>query len=143
MAVTIEQVEDALSRTVLVRPPREIVVIDGVIDVERRGRKKGTAIAMIKKDVAVFTPMSRLDSIFHEALHQGILGFGILGGEVIADLGGKVLAIKYSLFPGFRKRVVRYQECGCKSHEQILAELGLEPMFEGKPVIRHYRLVEE
>ncbi|MEM1944156.1 MAG: hypothetical protein QXE50_05845 [Nitrososphaerota archaeon] len=143
MAVTLELIEDAYSRTIIGSPPKELVILDGVVDVERRGRRKGLAIAMLKRDIAVFTPLSRVDSIFHEMLHKGFIGLGILTGENIADLGGKILAIKYSLWPGFRKRVVKYQECNCKSHEEILEELGLEPMFEGVPVIRHYRLVEE
>jgi len=139
MAVTIEQIEDALSRTLIGKPPKEVVIIDGVIDVAK-GDRIATAIAMIRDGTAVFTPFSRIDSIYHEMLHQGILGLGILRGERLADIGGKLLALKYQLFPGIKKREVRYQESG--AGEEILAKLRLEPAFEGRPVVRHYVLVE-
>jgi len=140
MAVTIEQIEDALSRTIIGRPPKEVVIIDGVIDVNK-GDRIATAIAMIRDGTAVFTPLSRIDSIYHEMLHQGVLGLGILRGEALADIGGRILALKYQLFPGLKKREVKYQETG--SGEEILSRIRLEPAFEGKPVVRHYVLVED
>jgi hypothetical protein len=139
MAVTIEQVEDALSRTIIGRPPKEVIIIDGVIDVNK-GDRIATAIAMIRDGAAVFTPFSRTDSIFHETLHQGILGLGVLRGETIADVGGKLLALKYRLFPGMKKREVKYQETG--AGEEILSRVGLMPAFEGRPIVRHYVLID-
>lgn len=143
MPITIEQVEDALSRTFVGRPPKDVFILDGVVDVEKGGRK-ATAIAFMKhgEDYVVFTPLSRLDSIYHEVLHKGLFGFGILGMEPIADIGGKLMARKYQLFPGFRKRNVRYMLCDCMTHEEILQKLKLQPLFSGTPQIRHYRLVE-
>jgi hypothetical protein len=40
-----------------------------------------------------------------------------------------------------KKREVKYQETG--SGEEILSRIRLEPAFEGKPVVRHYVLVED
>ena len=144
MAVSIEQIEDALSRTVLGKPPKEVFILDGVVDVEKAGRRVGTAIAFMKRDedYAVFTPLSRLDSIYHETFHGGLFGFGVLGREPFADIAGRVMALKYQMIPGRRKRNVRYMPCNCMSHEEILQKLRLEPLFTGRPQIRHYRLVE-
>ena len=141
MTITIKDVEKALSHTIFGIPPKDVFLLDGIIDVEKEGSIK-VAIAMQRDGSSVFTPMSRIDSIFHETIHHaGLLGFGIIRGELAADLGGRLLALKYQLFPGIKKRDVKYQEVSVESAEPILRQLGLEPMFEGMPVIRHYRLV--
>jgi len=143
VAVTIEQIEDALSRTILGRVPKEVFILDGIIDVPtRRGVRYAIAMMRTDENFAVFTPLSRLDSIFHEALHGGLFGFGILNLEPLSEIGGRILAMKYQLFPGLPKRIVRYQECSCASHDEILRRLKLQPAFQGVPQIRHYILME-
>ncbi|MCS7118288.1 MAG: hypothetical protein NZ957_05845 [Thaumarchaeota archaeon] len=143
MGVTIEQIEDALSKTLIGKPPKEIFILDGVINVPtEEGVKYAIAMAKPHESVAVFTPLSRIDSIYHEMLHQGLFGMGLLKGEMIADLGGKLLAFKYQL-PGVKKREVKYELCiNCSSHEEILDRLGIKPLFKGEPVIKHYLLVK-
>ncbi|MEM2941454.1 MAG: hypothetical protein QW304_07900 [Thermoproteota archaeon] len=145
MTISIQVIEESISRTFLGKPPREIFILDGVIDVKKMGEVK-TAIAMTRpgESIAVFTPLSRTDSPYHELLHSGLFGFGILGGEILADIGGKILDLKNRVLPGIRKRRVKYKLCtSCLSTEQILQRLKLQPAFEGRPNIRHYVLMEE
>jgi len=107
MPVTIEQVEDLLSRTLLPKPPKHVYVLDGVVDVPADGVAVAIGVARPKEDHVILTPLSRLDTVPHEGLH--LRGFG----EVAANVLGKLIALKYMLcdlllIPTFDKDPEKY-----------------------------------
>ncbi|MEM0232596.1 MAG: hypothetical protein QXL22_01095 [Candidatus Nezhaarchaeales archaeon] len=113
--VTIEEVQDTLSRTIL-PPPKHVYIAEKPIKVQRDGSFWIMGAQKRGQDMIVLSPLSTRENIIHETLHS--LGFG----EVAAQILGKLISLRISLFPNLFKKEVKYKLV----EEDAAKRIGLE-----------------
>lgn len=139
LMLTREKVEATASRignTVFQRligldPPKDIFMLDGVIDVP-----PFTAIGATpgKRDLVVLTPLSDEKTLIHESIHMST---GL--GEVATRIMTNIVNLRAMLLP--RTREVRYFQCTGCGEDVLLQRLGLRPRDPShKPQVVHYVL---
>lgn len=118
--VTIKEVEEVLSRTIL-PAPKHVFISEKPVKVEGHNRSF-FVIGFQKKgmDMIVLTPQSDVENIIHETIHS--LGFG----EILAQIGGKLGSIRLQLFPNLFRKKVKYRMVD----EDVAEKVGLIPKEE-------------
>jgi len=133
--LTIERVEHVINSFAILPPPKNVILLDGVIEVGRRKYAIG-AYPMLANYI-ILTPLSNEKTVLHEWIHYG-LGLG----EIAAYTLSERLYERYMrglTVP--RIKPVKYEETREYAPEQLLQLLGLEADVPTIPDIKHYRLV--
>lgn len=132
-------IEDIVSYFPFLPPPKNVVMLDGVIDVE--GRRTAVGAYPVLSNYVMLTPLSNEKTFIHEWLHQGL---GV-GERIAYPLSERMYARYMSGLAMPRLRQVSYEESPLKvPPEQFVRMLGLDfETIELPPEIRHYRLIGE
>ena len=126
-----EEIEDALARLPrMFRVPKKIYVIDGVVKADGAG----VGFFRTATDYIVLTPLSDLDTLYHEVAHYNGLG------EIAANIIGKL----FSCLCRPRVRRVRYREM-MERGDEVARKLGLMPAWASMlpPEVKVYVLEED
>jgi hypothetical protein len=127
-----EEIEQTLSKYPLLRTPRHIFILDGVIHPE--SRLSATIIGMVpeRDSTVILTQISNKENLVHETMH--ITGFG----EILTTILSRLAILKpMSLL----KKKVIYEQCqGCPLETELLARTRLEAPIGHEPKLIHYVL---
>lgn len=134
--MTKEEIERIVSFFPLLPPPKNIIVLDGVIDVDHHRIALGAYPNL--SNYIVLTSLSNETTFIHEWLHYSL---GV--GELLAYTLSERMARWYQRAKGFSPRTVQYQENTLQNDEaaKFISLLGLEPLTAIPPEIKHYKLV--
>jgi hypothetical protein len=127
-----EEIEQTLSKYPLLRTPRHIFILDGVIHPE--SRLSATIIGMVpeRDSTIVLTQVSNEENLIHETMH--ITGFG----EILTKILSRIAILKPTSI--IKKKVV-YEQCqGCPLETELLARTRLEAPPGHEPKLIHYVL---
>jgi len=125
--VTIEMVEEVLSRSLL-PAPKHVYISEKPIKVEREHESFWIMGAQKKgQDMIILSPYSTVENILHETAHS--IGFGEIGAQIIGKLG----SIRVQYMPCIFRKQVKYR----LEEEDVAEKLGL------KEAGTHYTLKEK
>ncbi|MEM4147347.1 MAG: hypothetical protein QXH41_06675 [Metallosphaera sp.] len=130
---TIQDVEEVLSRHVMIRPPKNVIVVEDIV-VDRIYKENGKTRAILVngatppwlEDVIIVTPTGTQETVLHELLHT----YGL--DEVGAYTFSPILFNLRKQF-SIRRRQVHYELCtGCEQFKAVHTKY--------KNVAKHYVL---
>lgn len=134
--LTIEQIEHIINSLAILPPPQHIIMLDGIIDVERKRIAVG-AYPMWANYI-ILTPLSNEKTVIHECLHHGLK----IGERLAYPLSERLYEryIKGLTIP--RLVPIKYQIDNSYSSHELMSMIGLEAEYITiPPEIKHYRLV--
>lgn len=148
-SLTIEEIQGVFDRLPLIPVPREILMLDGVIDLEPGLVAVGAT--PVRQPVMILTPLSDEETVVHEATHE--IGFGEIGARALSP----VLDFRRRFNMGLMRRQIQFKPAGPVSDDELKDRLRLiSPLIMQEckmcyqmpgarrgvpPDIKHYRLM--
>lgn len=139
-SITKEKIEEIFSQTYVLRPPKNIIILDKPAS-EIQCDNGGCTLSLFRglqpvafPDIIILTSLADGETVLHEVIHT--YGIDELGayplGRIAMRINGKI--------PKFRKRTVKYEKCSGCNVRKTLDKLGLVTPPNSHPV--HYVRLE-
>ena len=134
--LTIERVEHIINSFAILPPPQNIIMLDGVIDVE--SKRMAVGAYPIMANYIILTPLSNEKTVIHEWIHYALK----LGERLTYPLSERLYEryMKGLTIP--RIIPVKYEQAQTYSPHELMAMIGIEAEYITiPPEIRHYKLI--